>query len=364
MTVFLIIAAAILVIVLQLLLQRRQAGKLKCDVYPDTDQAEPDEKFYIHIRIENPSWVIYPFVRFGIILPKDINVHAQMKTANHPPYSIEVSGSAVLFPHRTLEKKIQVSAPVRGAYRLGSFYVETGDFVGLEEYRQDFVRFNTVAVFPRPLQGVEEEEILGSLIGDISVRRFIHEDPVINAGFREYSGREPMKAISWLQTARTGQLIVKKYDFTSDPSVSVLLDCECESEELSEKCFSLARSVCDALEEKGIEYDFFMNPLIGGVNCRQHYFSRGLGRLHQRAILKQLAMATYSCEFSGEELIGKALDSSRTAPGLIFISACRSEAKSRMISRLAADPAITVREMYAEDHIENADGANEEREVS
>lgn len=353
MTIFIIVAAAVLIFVLQMILQHRQAGKLVCDVYPDTDQAEPDARFNIILKIENPSWVIYPFVRFGVILPNEMTVHTQMKITSHPPYSIEVTGSAMLLPHRKFEKKIEVSAPVRGSYRVGSIYIETGDFIGFEEYRQEYVKFNTVAVYPRPLEDVEVKETLGSLIGRMSVRRFIHEDPILVAGFREYTGHEPMRSISWLQSARTGQLIVKKYDFTSDPCVSVLLDTE-EADKLLEPCFSLARSVCDYLEENRIEYDFFMNPVIGGANCRQHYFARGLGNLHHRAILKQLAMAVSSCEFSGTELISKAMDSSRTAPGLIIISARRSAAKDRMIASLAAEPSLTVRELYAGDYVQEA----------
>lgn len=358
MTIFIIIAAVVLALILQMVLQRRQAGKLVCDVFPETDQAEPDEKFNIVIRIENPTWLIYPFVRYGLIVPETMDAHSQLKITKHPPYSLEVSGTAMLLPHRKFEKKLSFSAPVRGSYRISSFYVDTGDFIGFEEYRQEYVRFNSVAVYPRPAEGVEKGEELGSLIGRMSVRRFIHEDPILVAGFREYTGHEPMRSISWLQSARTGQLIVRKYDFTSDPSVSVLLDTD-GAGDLLETCFSLARSVCDQLEKNGVEYDFFMNATIGGANCRQHYFSRGMGRLHHLGILKQLAMAVETCDFSGNELIAKAMDSSRTAPGLILISARRSEKKNRMISGLAADPLVTVRTIYAEDHVTEDAGERE-----
>jgi len=336
-----------------------QAGKLVCDVYPDTDQAEPDEKFNIVVRIENTSWMIFPFVRFGVTIPNELELHSQIRTVSRPPFAIEVTGSAMLLPHRKFERKIEVSAPVRGSYRIDSVYVETGDFVGFEEYRQEYVKFNTVAVYPRPLENVEVRETLGSLIGRMSVRRFIHEDPILVAGFREYTGHEPMRAISWLQSARAGQLIVRKYDFTSDPFVSVLLDTE-DAGDLLETSFSLARSVCDYLEENRIEYDFFMNCALSGANCRQHYFARGLGHLHHRGILKQLAMAVSTCDFSGTELISKAMDSVRTAPGLIIISAKRTGNKDRLIASLAAEPSIMVREMYAEDHLQ---GSSAEREA-
>ena len=45
-------------------------------------------------------------------------------------------------------------------------------------------------------------DVLSGFLGDVSVRRFIYEDPVLTTGFREYTGREPMKHISWTQSAR------------------------------------------------------------------------------------------------------------------------------------------------------------------
>ena len=356
MQIFIIVAAVILVIVLQLLLQHRQTGRLVCDVYADTDHAEPDEQFNIVIRIENPSLVIFPFVRFRVLIPDDMTVHSDVRAVNHPPSSVEVSGSTVLWPRRVFERRITVSAPKRGNHRFGSFSIETGDFLGFKEYRKEFIRFNSVAIFPRPVPGVNIEETLGSILGDYSVRRYLFEDPVLISGFREYTGREPMRSISWLQSAKTGRLMVKKYDFTSEMSVSVLLDSEGDRE-IQEICFSLARSVCDILEDKKTEYDFYLNSTIGGANCRQHYFSKGLGSGQRTGILKQLAMAVDTCDFSGEELIGRVQKSSMSTPGVIFISAHRDSGKEKMLAKLAEGGQTSVSAIYAEDYLnENAGG--------
>ncbi len=66
--------------------------------------------------------------------------------------------------------------------------------------------------------------MLGGVIGDISVNRFIFEDPMLTVGFSEYTGREPMRDISWTQSARLGRMMVKNYDHTVDLSVTILLN--------------------------------------------------------------------------------------------------------------------------------------------
>ena len=369
MKIFIIIAAAVIVIVLQLVLQKRQAGKLEADVYPDVDAAEPGEKFHIILKIQNRSKVVYPFIRFGIMIPKEMTVYTSLRCASRPPASVEVTGTAFLWPGKTLEKRIEVSAPSRGNYRFGNFYVSAGDFLGLKEYKREFVKYSSVAVYPLPLADAQFEETLGSTMGDFSVRRYIFEDPVLISGFREYTGREPMKTISWLQSARSGQLMVKKYDFTSEVAISVVLDSDCNTDEnfdMLERVFSLARSVCDALEEKGIEYDFFMNSNIGGANCRQHYFAKGMGSRHEKGILRQLAMATDSCDYTGSELAAKVSESHDRTPGIIFISSERSKERDELIAKFMENPSVTVNALYAEDYagsVDSGETASREKEA-
>ncbi len=70
-------------------------------------------------------------------------------------------------------------------------------------------------------------------------------------------------------TARFGKLMVKKYDHTLEPTVTVLLNVECPGNEPDtesvERCFSLARTVCEAFEERRIKYGFITNAFAVGA---------------------------------------------------------------------------------------------------
>ena len=154
----------------------------------------------------------------------------------------------------------------------------------------------TLSSCPKSLS-CPEVTALGGFLGDISVRRFLMEDPVLTLGFRDYTGTEPQKAISWKQSARLNRLVVKRYDYTLEPSVTVLLNVECRGEDadakLIERAFSLARSVCELLEGKRIKYDFITNATTAGALGLWSSVTEGLGSAHLGAILEGLGRATY-----------------------------------------------------------------------
>ena len=178
-------------------------------------------------------------------------------------------------------------------------------------------------------------------MGDVSVRRFIMEDPVLTLGYREYTGREPMKMISWSQSARGMGLMVKKYDYTQEPAVSVLLNLESREEdkdlleERTERCFSIARTVCSTLEDRSIQYNFATNAVIAGGMANLSSMNEGLGRRHFEGVLEALGRATNSFSCSAEKLLqGSAAAGYGSARGHILITPDRTSLRPQVINRL------------------------------
>lgn len=347
MKIFIIVVAVILVLIIELVISRRGAKHITAEVISDKNTAEPDEKITLTVKITNESMGIYPFLRYTVCFPKEVEVHSSQRSFQSPPNLIKVTETAVLLPHRSIEKKIVISIPKRGTYRMGQFTVEAGDFLGMKEYSKAVSIFQAFVIYPRPAEDIETEKVLGGIMGDFSVRRYIFEDPVLISGFREYTGREPMKSISWLQSARTGNLMVKKYDFTSQMSVSVVLDTDGTDDAAAERCFSVARSICDGLEKNGLEYDFSLNADLSGVNCGQHYFAKGQGSRHLYGILSQLGQAEYTCSLKGPELLKRFLESGAGAPGVILIMPKENETSRYMISMFDGNPMASVFPVYA-----------------
>ncbi|MCL2323664.1 MAG: DUF58 domain-containing protein, partial [Oscillospiraceae bacterium] len=117
---------------------------------------------------------------------------------------------------------------------------------------------------------------------------------------------------SWTQSAKVNRLMVKKFDFTTDPSVSILLNVECNTtgivkELLIEKCYSITRTVCRIMEEKGIKYDFFTNSTTSNAISRWFYIYEGLGRKHFYTILEGLGRAHYDFTEGFDKTIDKSI---------------------------------------------------------
>ena len=130
--------------------------------------------------------------------------------------------------------------------------METGDLLGFKSFVKSGKIAANITVMPRKCEDELILQTLGGYIGDISVKRFIIEDPMLTIGFNDYTGREPMKKISWPLSARKGKLVVKNYDYTVDVSVIVVLNLASGSAREKEKCLEITRTACEQLESKHI----------------------------------------------------------------------------------------------------------------
>ena len=265
---------------------------------PDRKLAEPGETFFLVNTVTNRSFRFVPYVEVSQLLPEIVEV----EPCSNLTESISSKGkvltySLYLMPRQAWQQQVKVSVSKRGRYTFTSATLYGGGFLGAGELVAYADQFEELVVLPAPCAAPGLEHTLGGFLGDRSVDRFILEDPVLTLGFREYTGREPMKSISWTQSARSGQLMVKKYDYTLELTATVLLNVECPRtegwEERLETCFSLARTVCETLEEKRIPYRFVTNAGAAGALSLWSQVSDGLGDGHLSTILEGLGRATY-----------------------------------------------------------------------
>ena len=132
--------------------------------------------------------------------------------------------------------------------------------------------------------------------------------------------------------------MVKKYDYTLEPAVSVLLNIESAAEnceEEIERCFSLARTVCDTLEERGVQYDFATNAVIAGAMSDMSTLSEGLGPRHFEGVLESLGRAMHTVSRSADQLLaGSAAAGYGSARGRILITPDRTALYPQTLNRL------------------------------
>ncbi len=357
MIVAFVVIAAIAVAVLEWYSIQKGLDGLEVDQRVSPAAVEQGETFDAVLSFSNHGRRVVPFLRFRESLPDGMTVCA---ASDSPCQKTDwggrsmVTGSVWLMPHQRLERRIPAAVDQRGLYYLRGLSIVGGDFLGLQETVHTVERFCEIVAYPKEADIPKLDEVLGGFIGALSVRRFLFEDPILTLGFREYTGREPMKQISWSQSSRNGKLMVKNFDYTTEPSVSVLLNIDCNEDDPEariEQCLSLARSVCRQLEDNGIQYEFRMNALMAGSMASQCYIPDGLGRTHFYSILECLGRATYNAAYSSQKLMEKAFDNRTVSQGIILITADESPEMANFAKSAAARRNVPLLRLTAGEHV-------------
>lgn len=290
--------------------------------YAEPSVTEPDAPFLLVTQLTNSGRRFIPFVLISEELPAVLRVPEHgVRLRDGAAGGRRMESTVFLMPRQRWTRRLPVSLPARGRYVLRGATLSGGDFLGIGENTRYFPQTREVIVLPRRWTDSARLDTLGGFLGDVSVSRFIFEDPVLTLGFREYTGREPQKMISWTESARMGRLMVKNYDHTLDLSVSVLMSVEVPEDgdfgEKLEQCFSLARSVCETLERRHIGYRFFTNACALGAPMLWSHISEGMGGGHLTTILEGLGRASYESLGLFSDILGQA---ARTAePGRCHI---------------------------------------------
>jgi len=316
-----ILVGAVILVLLQLFVPERAMDALEADRHSESLLCEPDEAFFLQIHVENRSRRLFPFVS---VTQKISFLGGKI-----------IEDSFWLGPRQKRIRQYPLTIHRRGRYVLDDMKLSSGDYMGLREYSRTCGSYREIVVPPKALSTARFDVLMGGFLGDVSINRFILEDPVLTLGYREYTGTDPMKRISWVQSARHNQLMVKKNDFTVEPSVSVLLNVQTnleDAEQTQEACYSLARTVCQLLERKGVRYSFSSNAQLLGYK-HSGTGTAGFGQRHFHAILETLGRSIGESAVPLSVFLEKELQRPERC-GRILITPGGSETDTKMLMRL------------------------------
>lgn len=323
----------------------------------DTLLAEPGQTVTWHSRVENHSRLPIPFVRLELRFPNEMQPPKSDRWfTGHSRTGLQqwhTEERLSLLPRRSCTRSLCFVPKQRGQFHPGSCRLSIGDLLGFRETARE-IPAGRLIVMPPPASHKPSLEAVGSFLGDISVRRFILEDPILTIGFRDYTGREPMKDVSWTRTAMTGKLQVKQYDHTAEQTVTVLLNTYGGSEAELEGAFRLTRSVCEELERQKIPYAFRTNGNLTGPVGKLFHLSEGLGKQHLNTILYSLGRADYTCYHAFSDLTRKALDHRKSNESFLVITPRETSQILPQIRKLEAASGNRVCILYGSREVEEA----------
>ena len=227
-----------------------------------------------------------------------------------------------LWGHRSVERTIRFEMQKRGVYAVSGRELARGDFLGLQLVSGRFDARRSLLVYPPRLESAALMQALGAYTGLLSAQRWLIRDPVLTLGVREYTGQEPMRTISWSQTARRGELTVREFDFTRSMNCCVILlisEQEAGESDLLDRCCGAVRTICEALLESGVEAQLYTNAALIGYPMRA---CRSVTAVQNREedLLEVLARVTDTPCSDAEKLVDECLDAQADATACVLVT--------------------------------------------
>ena len=254
----------------------------------DKNTYEINEPIEITSTVENKKPMTVSFLKIIERFPHGFN-------------RLENRHTLFIMPNQRVKRTYRLKVNKRGLYHIDETILELGDFIGFDTDKRISKVNKDIIVFPERIELDNVLESIGSLNGNISVKRWILEDPLMTIGIREYTGNEPERYIHWPSVAKYNNLMVKNFDFTTDNSVMVVLNLETTKPKwqdpevkLIERSISIVRAIVEELEESKIQYGFTTNFIDNERdNKRSYLFHPNLGTNHLDNILCTLGRIDY-----------------------------------------------------------------------
>lgn len=276
-------------------------GFLKLDYNMEVEKTvvEIGEDLTIITLIENPKLLSVPFLMVNEKFPLGFSEE-------------DNSYSVFLMPYQRIIRRYSIKALKRGLHRFADINLDIGDFIGFDSDKKTIKTNKKVTVLPEKIDLKNSIVPVGDLYGDISVKRWIVDDPLMTVGLREYTSNDPQKYIHWPSSMRYGELMVKKFDFTTDRSAIVLLNVESSKPywkniegDLIEEAIKICRATIEELENLKIPYGFATNAYnVNSDYNMEHYYHPGLGKAQCQRFIEILGNINYAVSSTLEDTLG------------------------------------------------------------
>lgn len=250
-------------------------------------------------EIENRKLLPVPWLRLESHLSRSLQFERQANLAIRSGEMFQNHLSLFsLKPYRRIVRRHRIICAKRGFYTQDTATMTAGEPLGLVQVSSQLqLKLSHVLVYPRivPLREVPLPN--HSWLGDITVRRWIAEDPFLAAGVREYAPGDPLSGVSWKATARTGKLQTFRKDHTADHRLVICLNVEIDSAmwktvtepERIEAGIRYAATLADYAIRSGMETGLVSNGRLIGEPKQPVRIEPAGGTIHAESLLACLA---------------------------------------------------------------------------
>ena len=201
--------------------------------------------------------------------------------------------------HEEVTRRQPVRAVKRGYYLIS----EAG--IALPDFFTEGVRYlgtgqaASLLVCPRMLDDDVTLDISRQIVGEIVSRNRLYQDVFSFRGIREYTNGDPLSAINWKASARTGDYMVNIRDYTCGQHIRFLLDLEPPSIRYSEERLEQGIRLAYTLAGRCIQAQIPVSLASNGrdvITGREVATSSGSSERHLGAIGEALARVSLSAK--------------------------------------------------------------------
>lgn len=326
-------------------------------IAPSKKSVEQGEEFKINTTIENATNYNIPYLLLEEVIPNVMKIQRQ-EHLNLLQSGITWIHRNTLFikKHQRVKRSISAIIYERGVFHFREAQLFFGDFLGIKEKERIIRQNQSIVVYPQRMEDERLSKVLSDIFGEISVRSFLFADPMLVLGYRDYTGREPLRSISFPMTAKRNQMTVKEFDHTREELVDLIFDVEYKGEfdhyfDQKEATFCMMRTLCEAFEKKGISYRLITNAYyaemdVRGVNVIQ---SGGSGGSSFGKILDMLGMASGASMCKTEELLQYTFSHFSQEKEFIYVAQRREQETMKRIAQIEQRYRMKVYGIYGED---------------
>jgi len=208
-----------------------------------------------------------------------------------------MTSSFILRSYQKITRRWKLKCLKRGVFTTENVTLVSGDLLNFHVVSVPVAVNAQLMVYPEIVDLDELFTPVNLLQSDITVNRWIVDDPFMVSGAREYIQGDPLNRIHWPASARVGKLMVKKNEFTSQRSLTVLLNMQSQlyeyadtiNKHIAELGIKVAATLFDRALKEGTPVRFGTNGCTV-PDARQTIFTgEAADKDHIQDLLKILA---------------------------------------------------------------------------
>ena len=227
----------------------------------ETDALYAGEETKLYEVIENRGAMPVPVLEVGFHTRKELDF-AGADNTNVSDYIYKRDIFAVL-GRQKITREIPLKCTRRGHYEIREAELATHSLLYRKRLGKELESNAAIYVYPRMANVSDIMPLCERMLGTLQCAKRLYEDPFAFRTIRDYTTDDPMKAINWKASAKTGILMVHTFDSALSQKAMLFLDVEdsgiLKYQDLVEESISIAASLARRLLRRGIEVGFCFN---------------------------------------------------------------------------------------------------------